>query len=137
MQRPQFVTIIAVLAAIGGVFGILGAFALFGLGAVGGALAAQAGVDLGFLVGGFAIFWGLVTLIVSAADLLFAYGAWYLKPWGWLLGIGIQGANILIALVNLLGKSSDFFSFLISVAISGAIIYMLNTPDIKRAFGRV
>ena len=137
MQRPQIVTILAVLAAIGGVFGILGAFGLFALGAAGGLLAGAAGADLGFMVGGFAIFWGLVTLIVSAADLAFAYGAWFLKPWGWLLGIGLQGASILMALVNLIGKSSDFFSFLISVVISGAIIYLLNTPPVKQAFGRV
>lgn len=134
MQRPQIITILAVLAGIGGVLGIFGAFALFGLGALGGALA---GAELGFLVGGFAIFWGLVTLVQSAASLAFAYGAWYLKPWAWLLGIGIEGAAIFMALINLLGKSTDFFSFLISVAIAGAIIYLLNTPDVKRAFGRI
>lgn len=137
MQRPQIITILAVLAGIGGVLGIFGAFALFGLGALGGALAGAAGADLGFLVGGFAVFWGLVTLVQSAASLAFAYGAWYLKPWAWLLGIGIEGAAIFMALVNLLGKSTDFFSFLISVAIGAAIIYLLFTPDVKRAFGRI
>jgi hypothetical protein len=136
MQRPQIITIMAVLAAIGGVLGLFGAFALFGLGAVSAIAGAAGAVDLGFMVGGFAVFWGLVTLIQSAASLGFAYGAWYLKPWAWMLGIGIEAAAILMALVNLLGKSSNFFSFLISVAIAGAIIYLLNTPEIKRAFGR-
>lgn len=137
MQRPQVITIMAVLAAIGGVLGIFGAFALFGLGALTGAIAGAAGAaDVGFLVGGFAIFWALVTLVVSAANLLFAYGAWYLKPWAWMLGIGIEGAAIFIALINLLGKSGNFFNFLFSVAVAGAIIYLLNTPEVKRAFGR-
>jgi len=137
MQRPQLITIMAVLAAIGGVLGILGAFGLFALGAAGGLLAATGGaMDVGFMVGGFAVFWGLVTLIQSTASLAFAYGAWFLKPWAWILGIGIEVAAIFMALVSLLGKSSDFFGFLISVAIAGAIIYLLNTPEIKRAFGR-
>ena len=137
MQRPQIITIMAVLAAIGGVLGILGAFSLFALGAAGGLLATAGGAaGVGFMVGGFAVFWGLVTLIQSAASLGFAYGAWFLKPWAWTLGIAIEVASILIALINLLGGSSDFFGFLISVVIAGVIIYLLNTPEIKRAFGR-
>jgi hypothetical protein len=137
MQRPQIITILAVLAAVGGVLGIFGAFALFGLGALSGAIMGAAGAaGAGFLVGGFAVFWGLVTLLQAAASLLFAYGAWYLKPWAWILGIGIEGAAILIALVNLLGQSTDFFGFLLTAAISGGIIYLLFTPEVKRAFGR-
>ena len=138
MQRPQGITILAVLAAIGGVLGIFGAFALFAAGALSGAIMGAAGAAAsGFLVGGFAIFWGLVTLVQSAASLGFAYGAWFLKPWAWMLGIGVEGAGILVALINLIGGDSGFFSFLISVAIAGAIIYYLMTPEIKRAFGRV
>ena len=130
MQRPQGVTILAVLAAIGGVLGIFGAFALFGA----GALAAVVGA--GFLTGGFAIFWGLVTLIQSAVSLVFAYGAWYLKPWAWTVGVGVEGLAVLVALINWIGGNSGFFSFLISAAIAGVIIYYLFTPAIKKVFGR-
>ena len=138
MQRPQGITILAVLAAIGGVLGLFGAIGLFGLGALSGAILGAAGeAGQGFMVGGFAIFWALVTLVMAAADLLFAYGAWFLKPWAWMLGIGVEGAAVLVALVNWIGGNGGFFSFLISAAIAGVIIYYLMTPEIKRAFGRV
>jgi hypothetical protein len=136
MQRPTGVTILAVLAAIGGVLGIFAAIALFGLGALGSAIAGAAGVASGFLAGGFAIFWALVTLVQSAISLVFAYGAWYLKPWAWMLGVGVEGLAILVALINWIGGSSGFFSFLISAAIAGVIIYYLFTPAIKKVFGR-
>jgi hypothetical protein len=130
------ITILAVLAAIGGVLGIFGAIALFGLGALGAVIAAGGGISTGFMVGGFAVFWGLVTLVQAAGSLGFAYGAWFLKPWAWMLGVGISGLGILIALVNLIGGSGNFFSFLLSVVVSGAIIYYLFTPEVKKVFGR-
>jgi hypothetical protein len=131
MQRPRIITILAVLAAIGGVLGIFGGIALMGVGAVSGVVGA------GFLVGGLAIFWGLLTLVLSVAELAFAYGAWGLKPWAWMLGIVLQGVSIFMALINWVGSSSGSFgSFLFSAVISGVIIYYLLTPEVKRAFGK-
>jgi hypothetical protein len=139
MQRPRVITILAVLAAIGGVLGLFAALGLIGLGAVSGAALGLGGEAVsGFLVGGFAIFWGLVTLVQSVADLAFAYGAWFLKPWAWMLGIVLQGISIFVALINWVGSSSGSFgSFLFSAVISGVIIYYLLTPEVKRAFGKV
>jgi hypothetical protein len=135
MTRPQGITILAVLAAIGGVLGIFGAFALFGLGALSGMVAGAAGAPVaGFLTGGFAIFWGLVTLAQSAAALFFAYGAWFLKPWAWMLGVGVEAAAIVINLVNIIGGQGGS---VVSILISGGIIYYLFTPAIQRAFGRI
>lgn len=138
MQRPRVITILAVLAAIGGVLGIFGGLGLIGLGAVGGALMGAGGEGAaGFLIGAFAIIWGLVTLVISVADLAFAYGAWGLKPWAWMLGIVLQGASIFIALINWVGSSSgNFGNFLFTAVISGVIIYYLLTPEVKRAFGK-
>lgn len=129
MQRPTGITILAVLAAIGGILGIFGAFALFGLGALSVAVT-------GFLSGGFAVFWGLVTLVVSIVNLFFAYGAWFLKPWAWMLGVGVEAASVVIAFINWVGGSSGFGSFLFSAVIAGAIIYYLFRPEIKKVFGR-
>ena len=136
MQRPTGITILAVLAAIGGVLGLFAAIGLFGLGAVGSALMGAAGVSGGFLYGGFAIFWALVTLILSSISLVFAFGAWYLKLWAWMLGVGVEGLAILVSFINWIGGSNSFFSFLVSAAIAGAILYYLFTPEIKRVFGR-
>ena len=131
MQRPRTVSILAVLAAFGGIIGIYVSFALF-------AKAGDAGVAAtGFLAGDFAVFWALGALVISSINLVFAYGAWYLKPWAWILGIGVEGLAVLVALINWIGGNSGFFNFLISAAIAGVIIYYLFTPEIKKVFGRV
>ena len=130
MQRPTGITILAVLAVIGGLMGLIGAFGLFSLGALSGALGA------GFMVGGLAVVWGLVTLVQAALSLMFGYGAWFLKPWAWMLGVVVEGLSILVALINWIGGNGDFFGFLISAAIAGVIVYYLFQPNIKRVFGR-
>lgn len=126
--RPMGVTILAVLAAIGGVFGILGGLALIGLGGL------AAGVVGGGLAG-LAFLFGLITLVLAVLSLAFAYGAWTLKPWAWMLGIGIEAASIVLAAINVIGGASPT-SQIIGVAIAAIIIYYLMTPDVKRAFGR-
>ena len=137
MQRPTGITILAVLAVIGGLMGIIGAFGLFALGAISGVVLGAAGAAAtGFLAGGFAVFWGLVTLVQAVLSLAFGYGAWFLKPWAWTLGVAVEGFSVLVAFVNWIGGNSDFFGFLISAAIAGVILYYLFSAEIKRAFGR-
>lgn len=132
MQRPTGITILAVLALIGGVLALFAALGLFGLGALSSAALGNVG---GFIFGGLAIFIGLITLISAGLSLAFAYGAWYLKPWGWVMGVVSQGFSILISIINIIGGGS-FFNQLINIAIAGAILYYLFTPEVKRAFGR-
>ena len=124
MARPTGVTILAVLAAIGGVFGILGGVALLGL----GGLFAAAGL------GGFAFIFGLVLLVVGIAYLAFAYGAWTLKPWGWQLGIVVSVAYVVVQVIQVV-LGGDISGAIIGIVVSAVIIYYLNMPDIRRAFG--
>ena len=126
--RPQGVTILAILAAIGGVFGLLGSVALVG---IGGVTAAAGG---GFLSGFIAIF-GLVALVQSVLLLAFAYGAWTLQPWAWMLGVAAEIVGIVIAVLLILNGSS-ITSQIVSIVIAGAILYYLMTPAVKAAFGR-
>ena len=126
--RPQGVTILAILAAIGGVFGLLGSVALIG---IGGATAAAGG---GFLSGFIAIF-GIVALAQSVLLLAFAYGAWTLQPWAWMLGVAAEVVGIVIAVLLIL-NGSPISSQIISIVIAGAILYYLMTPNVKAAFGR-
>lgn len=120
-QRPTGITILAVLAAIGGVFGLLGGFVLMGAG--------------GLIGAGMAVILGIVTIVIAIGDLAFAYGAWSLQPWAWMLGIGLQAANILFSiLAGILNNSLG--SQILSIIISGIIIYYLMTPPIKKAFGQ-
>lgn len=119
-QRPLGITILAVLSAIGGLFGILGALGLFALGSV----------------SGLAPLFGVVALVLAVAQLAFAYGAWTLQPWAWMLGIGLQGLSILLNILYVILGWSNIGSIIVSVIISGIIIYYLMTPEIKKAFGQ-
>jgi hypothetical protein len=126
--RPMGVTILAVLAAIVGVLSLLGALALLG----GGALIAGAGG--GMFAGAFGLF-GIITLVLAVLYFAFAYGAWTLKPWAWTLGIVSQVVSIVLSILSILGGQS-VTSQLIGLVISLVILYYLDTPDVRRAFGR-
>jgi len=126
--RPQGVTILAVLAAIGGVLGLLAG--LFALG-IGGAVAAASGSGA---LGGLVSVLGIVAIAQGALALAFAYGAWTLKPWAWMLGIVAFGISLVLAVLNMV--NGDFSGQIISAVIAVAILYYLNTPAVKAAFGR-
>lgn len=120
-QRPLGITILAILAAIAGVLGLLGSLLIMGL-----LMAA----------GGLYMLIGLITLVLSILYILFAYGAWTLKPWAWTLGVGLSAASIVLTLIGLTQGNQELVGALISLAISGAILYYLFQPDVKAAFGR-
>lgn len=132
MNRPTGITILALLALFGGLSSLIGAMTLLLGGAVGGA---AIGGAPGVVLGGIAIVTGLVLLASALLSLAFAYGAWYLKPWGWLLGVITEGFSLLSAVMALINGSSfgsQFFSFLVA----GIILFYLFRPEIKAAFGR-
>ncbi|MGD0123582.1 MAG: hypothetical protein ABSC46_13640 [Candidatus Limnocylindrales bacterium] len=128
MQRPMGVTILAILAAIGGVLGILAGFVLVGLSS------AVAATDMALPLSGAVAILGVISIVVGVGDLAFAYGAWGLKPWAWMLGIVLEAVGIVVNLVEF--RSATASSTIISVVISGAIIYYLYQPHVRRAFGQ-
>ena len=129
VQRPTGVTILAVLAAIFGVFGILAGLAAVGLGGFAGAVAGAA-------VGGAVVIGGLILLVVSVVELALAYGFWTLKPWAWQWGIVLAVVQVVIAVLGAVGIFSGGLSnALISIVIAGIIVYYLNKPEIRSAFG--
>ena len=123
------ITILAILAAIFGVLGILSAITLIGLG---GAVGAATGSAAFF---GMGVVGGLLALVISIAYLAFAYGAWTLQPWAWSLGAAMAVIGIVFAVLQWLG-GGDIVSTIISVAISGIILYYLMTPQVKTALGK-
>ena len=131
--RPTGVTILAVLSAIGGVLGLLAGVALLGLGGIAAGATGQAAF---FGLGAHA---GIITVAIAIGQLAFAYGAWSLQPWAWSLGMVLALASIVWS-VLLAVTSGDIVNGLISqaisIAISGVIIYYLNTPNVKAAFGK-
>lgn len=125
--RPTGITILAVLSAISGVLSILAGLALL---AGGAALAAAVAV------GGLFTIFGLVAIVVGALSLAFAYGAWMLLPWAWTLGIASQLIGIGVTVVQIVLGYQSITGAVIGVAISLIILYYLDTPDVRRAFGR-
>lgn len=137
MQRPMGVTILAVLAAIGGVLGLCGSLTIIGLGGVLGGLAAGLGAPVAdaAALGGLTVIFGVLSLVLAVLYLIFAYGAWTLQPWAWILGIAGAILSLVLSLINVL-QGAGIGSQLVSIIIAGVILYYLNTPDVKRAFGR-
>jgi hypothetical protein len=127
--RPTGITILAVLSAIGGVLGILGGVALIG---IGGLAAASTGSAAFF---GLGAIWGLLVLATAVASLVFAYGAWTLKPWAWPLGVALQIISLALAALTVI-SGGDITSQIIGVVISAIILYYLFQPNIKAVFGR-
>ena len=135
-QRPLGITILAVLAFIGGIFGICGGLSGIVAGSFLSGLAASAGASNAAALGGMAAVYSIVALGFAVADLVFGFGAWTLKSWAWMLGMVLFGLNIVFQLVAVVAGWATFGGVLISLAISGAIIYYLLTPEVKKAFGR-
>ncbi|HEX2141080.1 MAG TPA: hypothetical protein VHK28_02230 [Candidatus Limnocylindria bacterium] len=126
MQRPTGITILAVLAAIGGILGLFAALAALGIGAAVGASG----------LGGLVLIVGLIALAYAVLSLAVAYGFWTLQPWAWPLGVAVQVLGIIQALGQFTSDQTNFVSLVISLAISGFILWYLFQPHVKAAFGR-
>jgi hypothetical protein len=131
--RPTGITILAVLAAIGGIGNLLiGAGVVTGVTGYGYISVPNETLNLGFGIG-----W----LALGILELAFAWGAWTLKPWGWVLGVVIAIAAIVDQIVYGLA-SGEVVSSLISlggivgIAVPIIILYYLYRPGVKAAFGR-
>jgi hypothetical protein len=123
VERPLGITILAVLAAIIGVLLLIA-----GLTAIGFSGAAGTASGLVLLA-------GLLAFITAALELTFAYGAWTLKPWAWVLGVLGAGLSLLSSILSVLGQGT-IASEIVNIALAAIILYYLNTPAVRRAFGR-
>jgi len=135
--RPTGITILAVLAFVGGLFGLCGALlAFFAILGISTGLASALDASGIQVAGGFlAIVALLAAFLYVALMFAFAYGAWNLKPWAWILGIIAEAWSVITIISNLINGSS-FSSQLFPLAIAVGILYYLFTPAVKKAFGR-
>ena len=128
--RPTGITILAVLSAIGGCLALLAGLFATVLGGAVGAATGSAAVD------GLVAVLGLIAIVYGALSLAFAYGAWTIKPWAWNLGMASQIVGIGLAIVYVATNNAPISSEILNIAIAAVIIYYLNTPAVKAAFGR-
>jgi uncharacterized membrane protein (DUF2068 family) len=128
-RRPLGVTILAVLAIIFGTLGIVNWLSMLAgrpfSGAGGAALLGD-------------VYYWTVSVVMSVLQVAFGYGAWTLKPWGWILGVALQAISIAFALlfVILIPSFATFVVQMFSIAIAAIIVFYLFTPDVRRAFGK-
>lgn len=125
MERPLGVTLLALLAAVAGIVGLCGALLVFGVSLAGGLVAFPIAA-----VGG-AI--GIALAIPPILELIFAYGAWALRPWAWWLGIFATGISILgsiLAIFTGVGVGATITHGILPLVI---LVYLLF-PDVRRAF---
>jgi hypothetical protein len=130
--RPLGVTILAILALVGGIFALCGGS--FGL--VGSGLA-SIGKILGYssLRPG-AIFWGsILSLAVGALYLVLGWGALSLRPWAWLLGVGLQVFALIEGVVNLV-RGDGRVGAALGIILAAAILFYLFQARVQQAFGR-
>jgi hypothetical protein len=126
-QRPLGITILAIVTFILGIVGILSWLSRFfgkPFWGSGGAAFVNGAYD----------YW-LVLFILSALQILFGYGAWRLKPWGWTLGVVSQIISIAFSLLFIF-MGSSLIAQLFAILIAVCILFYLFTPDVKRAFNR-
>lgn len=127
MERPTGITILAILSGISGLLGICGALPVFGISLLGGVVAPPVAV-----VGGIV---GILLIIGPILQLAFAYGAWFLRPWAWMLGIIGTGISVLSTIIAIVGSAGAALPSAITNGLLPIIIFIyLLTPDVRRAF---
>jgi hypothetical protein len=124
-QRPTGVAVLAVAAAALGVLAILGAGAWWN--------ASEGLAWLPRIHGGERLI-ALVLLAAGLSELVFAYGAWMLRPWAWTLGVVLEAIVIVLALLQL-GRL-EYARHIVTIVIAGFTLWYLATPRVRAAFGR-
>jgi hypothetical protein len=135
MSRPLGVTLLAVLSLASGLLRLLKALVWLGLGGALAGVSALANPAAGAIIGGLAILFGGLALGTALFSLLFAWGAWTLRPWAWSLGVWTHATILVWSLLAVLGPALLSERWL-DIAISGAVLFYLKSTPIQRAFGR-
>ncbi|HEV8386546.1 MAG TPA: hypothetical protein VGQ03_02880 [Nitrososphaera sp.] len=141
-SRPTGVTIIAILNIIGGIIMLFAGLGMVALGALvpmlppstfqqpqnmlpGAALSAIPTSVLGG-VGGVIIALGILSFVV-------AYGLLKGRPWAWTLTIALSIISIALNAISLVAGN---MGAIVSIAISGVILYYMYRPHVKEYFGK-
>lgn len=135
MERPIGVTVLGVLALVSGLWRVLKALVWFGVGGAVAGITFLAHPVAGTVVGGMALLFGTLALVMGIFSLIFAYGAFTLKPWARTLGVWTHGGILAWSLLAVMGPGM-FSERWVDIAVSGVILYYLTRPEIKQAFGK-
>jgi hypothetical protein len=133
MTRPTGITIIAILALISGFISLCCVSPVFGAGVVGALI--PTGVTQ--LLGGLTIGLAGVLAIGPILQIIFAYGAWNLRPWAWWLGIIATGISVVGVVVSVVGSGGATLWTAVTNALLPIVIFIyLLLPDVRKVFGK-
>ncbi|MCU0568980.1 MAG: hypothetical protein MUF49_20570 [Oculatellaceae cyanobacterium Prado106] len=130
-SRPVGITVLGILQIVRGVVSALLGLVALGGGAILTSTIASSAEET--LAGGAIMLIGAVSIILGISGVILGIGMLKLKSWSWIGTLIVQGLVILMALVDLISGSG---LNIISLAISGVIIFYLLKPEVKVAFRR-
>jgi hypothetical protein len=138
-SRPTGVTIIAILNIIGGIIMVAGGLVLVAAGSFLPSLPPStfegsdlSGVPMSF-VGGAAVAMGGVIVALGIVSFIVAYGLMKGIGWAWNLTVVL---SIISIVLNVISIATGNFGGIISIIISGVILYYLYRPHVKAYFGK-
>jgi hypothetical protein len=156
-SRPTGVTIIAILNIIGGAIMLIFGIGLITLGAVlptlppsvfnqselqGNLTAGQSPIPpsappmaLQSLLGGVGIAFGTVLVALAIVSFVVAYGLLKGRGWAWTVTIILSIISIVWNAITIATAAN--FGGIVSIIISGIILYYLYRPHVKAYFGKV
>lgn len=126
MSRPIGITILAILAAIAAIFAIIHTLQMLHLFPI---FLGPVSFFTFDLLG--AILWGILALIW----IWVTRGLWNLDPQAWLFVTVLAVLNLILAFIDIIGRSS-FQAELPTILLNGIILIYAQTPGVKRAFGQ-
>jgi hypothetical protein len=124
-QRPTGVAVLAVAAAVLGALALIGAAAWWN--------ASEELVWLPSIHAERQI--AFILVVVGLCEVVFAYGAWRLRPWAWTFGVVLEAVALVLAVVQL-GPQQLFDRHILTIVLAGFILWYLATPRVRAAFGR-
>jgi hypothetical protein len=129
--RPTGVTVIALLALISGFLGLCGTSFVFLLSLAG--IVIPTGVTQ--IIGGIGLILALFLSIGPILQIVFAYGAWNLRPWAWWLGILATGVTVVTMVIGILGSGGAAIHTALTHGLLSIIIFVyLLLPNVRTAF---
>lgn len=138
-SRPTGVTIIAILNIIGGIIMLIVGLLAVAAGSIIPSLPPSAfegsdmsGVPVGFIGGG-AIAVGAFLIALGIVSFIVAYGLMKGLSWAWTVTIIL---SIISIVSNAISIASGNFGGIVSIIISGIILYYLYRPHVKAYFGK-
>jgi len=131
--RPTGITILALLSLLSGFLGLCCGSPLILLGGIGMIIPSGVTQVLGIL----GIILGILLAFGPFLQVIFAYGAWNLRPWAWWLGILATGISVAGVIISIVGSGGSTIWTAVTNALLPIIIFIyLLLPDTRKAFSR-